>query len=360
MPAAPMKPATASAPVIAAPGNAVAAASSARATVMPAAPISAVARPKPITQARTPERRARLEYLTLMLRQLLFKYGLDKGDKLKSVVHFVESRAGATAISGAEDTSQDDASISQLALDVSVRFQTRLEEALVFASYFGVPRDELTVKQMDSITDAFLRLPETAVEGTGVLHIPGFLTEQEVQFVFDAATAQSGMERPTAETGAKANAYPYHVEYGAAHTALFLHREGHFAAFCPKLSSKFQTAMRSQPQMYLSPQVKLAVRCAEFHTYTEGDGLSTKGHRDKGSLLTMSILLSHAHETGGGAFLTFNHRTGLQQPHRVVRGDALLFHSEKMHNVASVSNGVRHSFVMELWQRKANSIDRDS
>ena len=73
--------------VAAAPGDAVAAASIAQATVMPAAPIpAAAARIKPMTQALTPERRARLEYLTLMLRQLLFKYGLDKGDKLKSIV----------------------------------------------------------------------------------------------------------------------------------------------------------------------------------------------------------------------------------------------------------------------------------
>ena len=37
----------------------------------------------------------------------------------------------------------------------------------------------------------------------------------------------------------------------------------------------------------------LNVRCAELHTYAEGGGLGDAGHRDKGSTLTMSVLLSH-------------------------------------------------------------------
>ena len=74
----------------------------------------------------------------------------------------------------------------------------------------------------------------------------------------------------------------------------------------------------------------------------------------------MSVLLSHAHEVSGGAFTTYDHMTGQQQQHHVARGDALLFHSEKMHNVAPITQGVRHSFVVELWLRKPNEKDRHS
>ena len=44
----------------------------------------------------------------------------------------------------------------------------------------------------------------------------------------------------------------------------------------------------------------------------------------------------------------------------VCTGDAILFHSEKMHNVAPITQGLRHSFVMEIWQGKPNRNDRQS
>ena len=40
------------------------------------------------------------------------------------------------------------------------------------------------------------------------------------------------------------------------------------------------------------------------------------------------------------------------------RGDALLFHSEKRHNVTPVGDGGRSSLVIELWAAPANVIDR--
>jgi len=42
------------------------------------------------------------------------------------------------------------------------------------------------------------------------------------------------------------------------------------------------------------------------------------------------------------------------------RGDALLFHSEKVHNVAAVTRGLRNSLVIELWQGPCNLRDRYS
>ena len=39
-------------------------------------------------------------------------------------------------------------------------------------------------------------------------------------------------------------------------------------------------------------------------------------------------------------------------------GDALLFHSEKRHNVTPVGDGGRSSLVVELWAAPANVMDR--
>ena len=219
--------------------------------------------------------RERLEYLTLLLRQLLFKYSLDRGPKFKSVVDFVQRRVKAVS------TASPHAMVPEIARELSTEFHTSLEDATIIASYFVVPLSQMTFGEMDVITQLFMSLPDTAVEGTRVVHLAAFLSEEEIRHVLCAAEALSESEMPTA-AGAEASAFPHHVKYGAAHSALFLHRDGHFASFCPKLSAKVQAAMRSQPQMYVSPLFKLNVRCAEFHTYTPGDGLSTKGHRDTG------------------------------------------------------------------------------
>ena len=44
--------------------------------------------------------------------------------------------------------------------------------------------------------------------------------------------------------------------------------------------------------------------------------------------------------------------------HAMSPGDAVLFHSEKTHNVAPVTHGVRHSLVLELWSGAENIHDR--
>ena len=44
--------------------------------------------------------------------------------------------------------------------------------------------------------------------------------------------------------------------------------------------------------------------------------------------------------------------------HELARGDALLFHSERLHNVCPVTRGVRRSLVVELWARTKNVRDR--
>lgn len=141
------------------------------------------------------------------------------------------------------------------------------------------------------------------------------------------------------------------VAESAGHRKLFLHRGDHFGRDWPLMSSRLVQAMCSQPGFPRSGGASaLSVRCAEFHTYHSGDGLMARGHRDRGSTLTLSVLLSDPAACGGGEFLTWAEDGTVPIRHVLGRGDAILFHSEKTHNVAPLTNGVRYALVIELWR----------
>ena len=87
-------------------------------------------------------------------------------------------------------------------------------------------------------------------------------------------------------------------------------------------------------------------------------GLVDAGHIDVGSTLTLSVQLSTpGPPTDGGRFTTTD-ANGEVQTHELGRGDAVLFCSETMHNVAMLTAGKRNSLVVELWTDPPNRIDR--
>ena len=95
------------------------------------------------------------------------------------------------------------------------------------------------------------------------------------------------------------------------------------------------------------------VRTIELHHYSPGGGLLIPGHRDCGSDLTISILLSDPDEVTGGDFVTYASGEGrAPTAHKMGRGDAILFQSDKLHNISTVQSGVRKSLVVELWPSK--------
>ena len=155
------------------------------------------------------------------------------------------------------------------------------------------------------------------------------------------------------------------VAEGHAHRKLFLHRGFHFQREHSQLHEKLFHAMTSQkdfPETGVATS-ELSIRCVEFHTYTAGGGLMSLGHRDRGSILTLSVLLSSPAACVGGEFITWTRDGTEKVQHGLQRGDGILFHSEKTHNVEMVTSGVRHSLVIELWKlppgREAeNSFDR--
>jgi hypothetical protein len=143
------------------------------------------------------------------------------------------------------------------------------------------------------------------------------------------------------------------------HTKAYLHRDNVFAEGWPELHAKLTEGMKiGGAAAWQLGEVELNVRCVEYHTYTTGGGLTSPAHRDGGSVLTMAILLSDAADVEGGDFVTYT--DGAAVAHRMDRGDAILFCSEKCHNVTTVKSGTRQSMVLELWEHPQNLFDRHS
>ena len=68
--------------------------------------------------------------------------------------------------------------------------------------------------------------------------------------------------------------------------------------------------------------------------------------------------IDFATEHDGGTFLTWD-EAGRPVPHELGRGDAIVFNSEKVHNVSPITRGVRVALVLELWLAGPNVHDRN-
>lgn len=155
---------------------------------------------------------------------------------------------------------------------------------------------------------------------------------------------------------------PHHLAWTSEHVVLYMHMNDHwFVRELPVPWSLIRGGMESRPWMegavpvladefIGSEQSKMQVRTIELHHYSAGGGLLIPGHRDCGSDLTISVLLSDSAEVSGGDFVTYHE--GVPIAHKMERGDAILFESEKLHNISTVTSGVRKSLVVELWPSK--------
>ena len=143
------------------------------------------------------------------------------------------------------------------------------------------------------------------------------------------------------------------VSYGDAHEVRYLHRS---APRSSHLIERLIAAMRAS-EICGGSGGALRVRCIELHTYAVGGGLMERGHRDKGSAISLSALLTAP--GGGGAFTTWDADGGAVE-HALRPGDAVVFASEKTHNVSLVTSGTRQTVVIELWDGDVNFRDRYS
>ena len=139
------------------------------------------------------------------------------------------------------------------------------------------------------------------------------------------------------------------VTGSVAHEITYLHRDGYFGRDHGPLLKKITAAMARD---WRGPP--LTVRCVEHHVYTEGGGLVMEDHRDLGSSLSLSVLLSDQYT--GGAFTTTEN--GVVLTHAPSIGDGVLFASETVHNVSTIESGERRALVVELWTGPATTHDR--
>ena len=205
-------------------------------------------------------------------------------------------------------------------------------------------------------------------EDTQPLILPQLLSTEEIQELISSAgpaypPRQHRMLRGTF-TGPAA---VHDVAESDTHFKLYLHRGGHFQREWPELCARLLAAMTGQAGYPCSGEApdELSVRVVEFHTYHANGGLMARGHRDRGSVLTLSVMLSSDDDCDGGEFITWTMNGTVPISHKLGRGDAILFHSEKTHNVATVARGTRYSLVIELWrlpdarEGAENIFDRD-
>ena len=185
-----------------------------------------------------------------------------------------------------------------------------------------------------SVTEAQL----AAAEATAPAILPGVLSDAEISEVLRLAD------------GCPPDAV---VSYGDAHEVRYLHRA---APRSSHLIERLIAAMRAS-EICGGSGGALHVRCVELHTYAVGGGLMERGHRDKGSAISLSALLTAP--GGGGAFTTWD-ADGAAVEHALRPGDAVVFASEKTHNVSLVTSGTRQTVVIELWKGDANARDRYS
>mmetsp|Transcript_23946 Transcript_23946/g.66453 ORF Transcript_23946/g.66453 Transcript_23946/m.66453 type:complete len:298 (+) Transcript_23946:139-1032(+) len=168
---------------------------------------------------------------------------------------------------------------------------------------------------------------------------------------------------------------PHHFAWTEGHVVLYMHNNKHwFVRTLTDAWSAIRGGMEARPWMNGAIPILdtdfLAVGCnddddeddpsmarvrtVELHHYGVGGGLLTPGHRDCGSELTISVLLSDSDRVSGGDFVTYGSK-GVPVAHKLNRGDAILFRSEMLHNISTITAGVRKSLVVELWPSNRSS-----
>jgi hypothetical protein len=158
-------------------------------------------------------------------------------------------------------------------------------------------------------------------------------------------------------------AWPVHDD-GAGHEVIFLHAamaSGLLSGPCVEVIESIVQSMKDHDPRGREAAAGLNVRCVELHHYSVGAGLMDPDHKDSGSSLTLSVLLTDPSMLRGGEFLTWQGHpsTGVAVAHALGLGDGILFRSEDYHNVRPVTAGTRETLIIELWVGQSNRVDRN-
>jgi hypothetical protein len=144
------------------------------------------------------------------------------------------------------------------------------------------------------------------------------------------------------------------------HTVVYLQAQRLIQTKAPQLLAKLVHTMRSADactEGWRAWGEAFTPRVVEYHTYTEGGGLTKKHHFDEGSCYTMVVMLSQPGEDfQGGDFKTWE-SDGSWKVHPLRRGDCLVIPSYKFHSVSPVTGGRRNVAIIEVWDGPEGETD---
>mmetsp|Transcript_104958 Transcript_104958/g.203151 ORF Transcript_104958/g.203151 Transcript_104958/m.203151 type:complete len:455 (-) Transcript_104958:194-1558(-) len=234
---------------------------------------------------------------------------------------------------------------------------------------FVVPPFKVTVDSWRLAGDPPLQLTRSDADVTVPVHLPAILSHAELQLIHELScrymtpsqeeSTPSLFDLPDDHAGFHASAET--ALHGLSeHRVFYLHSCSDLATEAcglPRIKEKLVSAMRAHDHWGLLKGRDVNLRSFEYHVYSTGGSVLDPQHRDDGSLLTLSILLSLPGDFTGGEFVTW--QGGQRIEHALAQGDGILFASEKRHNVNRVS-GDRRSLVLELWEGPRNHRNRHS
>jgi hypothetical protein len=208
----------------------------------------------------------------------------------------------------------------------------RLARALSVARL--LPRRSKPVMQV-SLEPSWTPIPECA-QRTEVVRLPAFFSKEETEKILalgETVPVHRFLREEKWETR-------------------YLHADGRFATALPTLLDKLLAAAHmvdTQQGWGLLTGRAIGVRLAEMHRVqpSMSSTLLARKHYDRGSLLTLDVMLKPA--SAGGIFSTLE-VGGRLRDHQFEMGDLLVFVSHKYHCVSGVEEGTRCVMVLELWE----------
>ncbi|KAJ1452117.1 hypothetical protein M885DRAFT_620269 [Pelagophyceae sp. CCMP2097] len=135
----------------------------------------------------------------------------------------------------------------------------------------------------------------------------------------------------------------------------YLSTDSHFQKRLPALFDKIvAAALDVDARVFgLAAVAPLRCRVVEYHDVRAGGALAQADHYDSGSVLTIDVMLVDKGAFEGGDFLAQPVLNADGSPAARAfenAGDAVVFVSHKMHNVAAVTRGRRRVLIIELWR----------
>jgi hypothetical protein len=232
--------------------------------------------------------------------------------------------------------------------------QLKAAQELALKDHLAAPNNNEDAKEEDDADQIYE--PLILRNLLSAQQIDKIIAEASIDGVWPRGVDQA--DRAADDAGEELRSVPHHFAWAEDHVVLYMHNQGWFVEALPSLWCVIRGAMESRPWMNGgvpvlderfagSDQSMNQVRTIELHHYSAGGGLLTPGHRDTGSDLTISVLLSDPVDVSGGDFVTYDE--GVPSAHKMGRGDAILFNSEDLHNISTVTGGVRQSLVVELY-----------